>query len=453
MYSSIKLLALVLLSSQFAQAQLVPAPSLPPAPAFLHTAPALSAPLACVHPPMAPPAPHAPLPPLPPNPETDVYPAPAPEMPLVPADADLEMAPAPKPPHGHGFNQQIQEPASEKNPGIEKTRKISKNIKISKDDKLQIDNKYGKVHVNTNGSKSEIIVDITIIARGETEAEAQQILDKIKIQETKEGNLIALKTILEQVNSKNSTVTNSTNKGFEINYMVTMPKTTAVALKNSFGDMYLGELNAPADLQVSYGNLKTERLNGASNNVKIKFGNGNLLYAKQCSLDVSYSNVRLDGIEKLDLQSKFSDLTLPLIEDMIIKSKYDKLKIGKVNSMQGSTGYSDCRVDNLQNTMDMKVQYCNNFEVKNASKNFKSISLEGGYSTFNLNFDDNTNFNFNVDLHYGNLKADKDLVNFKMIEKDHASNEYQGQYGKSNPKSNVNIKAKYGDVKFVQVGN
>ena len=40
-----------------------------------------------------------------------------------------------------------------------------------------------------------------------------------------------------------------------------------------------------------------------------------------------------------------------------------------------------------------------------------------------------------------------------MVEKDHTKSEYQGNFGKANSKANVNIKAKYGDVKFVQAGN
>src|SRR5690606_14896718 len=173
---------------------------------------------------------------------------------------------------------------------------------------------------------------------------------------TKEPNLITLKTQLENIGHKSGrttttqggkTTNNSNQTSYEINYLVTMPKTNPLGVTNNFGDVYVGEMTAPATLDVSYGNLKTEKLNSNRNNVRIKFGNGNLLYARQCSLDVAYSNIRLDGTESLYLQSKFSDLTLPKIDDMVIRSKYDKLKIGQINTMQGSTGYSDCRVENL----------------------------------------------------------------------------------------------------------
>jgi hypothetical protein len=88
-------------------------------------------------------------------------------------------------------------------------------------------------------------------------------------------------------------------KGFEINYTVNMPKGNPLKLKNSFGDVYLANLDGKADLNVSYGSLKAENLTHAESFVKVAFGSGNIAYLKGGTLDVDYSKVNVERMGNL----------------------------------------------------------------------------------------------------------------------------------------------------------
>jgi hypothetical protein len=98
----------------------------------------------------------------------------------------------------------------------------------------------------------------------------------------------------------------------------------------------------------------------------------------------------------------------------------------------------------------MKVQYCPVFEVRNTGKNFRQINLDGGYSTFLLNFAEGAGFNFDVNTQHGKLLVDKELVRVQSEESSSSSSDTQGKFGGASAKNsgNVNIKVRYGNVSF-----
>jgi len=121
-----------------------------------------------------------------------------------------------------------------------------------------------------------------------------------------------------------------------------------------------------------------------------------------------------------------------------------------VHSLSGSSGFSKFSIDKLDNKLDMKVQYCPAFEVRNTGKNFRQINLDGGYSTFLLNFAADAGFNFDVNTDHGKLLVDKEMVKVASEESSAISSDTQGIFGvvQTRNASNVNIKVRYGNVRF-----
>jgi hypothetical protein len=325
---------------------------------------------------------------------------------------------------------------------VEKIRKISKVFKVGPSDKLEIENKFGKVHINT-WDKNEISVEVAMIARANSEEKAQNILDRIDVKFNQSGNVISFRTELESINNKGK-------QGFEINYTVSMPKENPLRLKNSFGDSYLANYNGKADLDIGYGNLKAEQLLGKENTIKVSFGSGSITALNNCRLNISYSKLNLGSGEVLDVKNDFSDIKIDRVGDLTIQSKYGNVKLGRVNNLQGSTGFSDFRIADLQDNLDMKVQYCGDFEVEKIARNFKSVNLDGGFSSFDLTFENPAAFNFDVKLAFGNLRLDKEQAQFSLMDKKNTSSHHIGKLGKATGGSNLKVKAQYGDVKINQ---
>ncbi|NJO03616.1 MAG: hypothetical protein HC880_19770 [Bacteroidia bacterium] len=154
---------------------------------------------------------------------------------------------------------------------VQKERKITKSFPVSQVTTLSIYNKYGKVHINTN-SPSEIKVEVTIVAQASSAEKAQSLAESIEIQITGGTNII-LKSEGGPTSRFGIPMNNSRKTDYEINYLVSMPKTVALTLKNSFGDVYLADHQSKLNLNVGYGSLKTARISGLEDKyIKVSFG-------------------------------------------------------------------------------------------------------------------------------------------------------------------------------------
>ncbi|WP_114778312.1 DUF4097 family beta strand repeat-containing protein [Botryobacter ruber] len=305
------------------------------------------------------------------------------------------------------------QPAAEAEPGCssafasEVTKTIERNYKVGNSDRLNIENKFGKVHVNT-WKKNEIHVKVDIICRAGTDQRAQQLMDLIRVTENRSGKVISFRTELEPIR-----INNNSEKGFEINYTVSMPDDNPLTVKNSFGDVYLANFRGVAAINVRYGSLKAEQLNNTSNTVKVAYGSANCRYINQGNIDLSYGSLNVEG----------------------------------TNGLQGSSKFSDIKIGSLNSSLDLDMKY-GALRIDNISRNASKINVAGGFSPISLRFEDKTTFKFDVNVQFGNFKYDKELVTLTSHEKSHTSTAYKGSFGSAAPKGSVSIVSKYGDVKF-----
>jgi len=301
----------------------------------------------------------------------------------------------------------VKQPSQPMKFDAEKRKTFEKTYKVNSSDVLSIDNRYGRVHVNT-WAKNEIKVKVDMIAQASSDSKAADMLNRMSVTEGKEGNVITVRTVYEP--SRMSGPSSS-----EINYTIYMPEANALTVKNKYGDVYLAALKGKVDVDVKYGNLKSDRLTNANNTLKLAYGNGSCSYINGGNLQVAYFNMNVAEAKDLSGFSKYSDLTIG--------------KLGEV--------------------LNMEMKY-GSFRVNNISSGVRNIKLASTYIPISLNFADNSAFNFNVNVQYGDFKVNKDLVNITSIEKDYTSADYKGKFGSASPKAAVSITSKYGDVRFTQ---
>jgi hypothetical protein len=289
----------------------------------------------------------------------------------------------------------------------EKRKTFEKTYKVNSSDILNISNRFGRVHVNT-WNKNEIKVKVDMIARAGSESKVNEMLNRMNVEEGREGNTILLRTVYDQ--SRMSGPSSS-----EINYTIYMPEANALTVENKYGDVYLAALKGKVNVDVKYGNFKSERMANAENNLKLTYGSGSCGYINGGNLQVAYFNMNVAEAKELKGFSKYSELT-----------------IGKLGE---------------ELNMDMKY---GSFRINNISSGIRNIRLASTYIPISLNFADNSAFNFDVNVQYGDFKVNKDLVNLTSIEKDYTSADYKGRFGTASPKAAVSITSKYGDVRFTQ---
>ncbi|WP_156180287.1 hypothetical protein [Rufibacter radiotolerans] len=330
---------------------------------------------------------------------------------------------------------------------ITKVKKIDRSFKVDRSDKLAIENQFGRVEVQT-WARNEMAVEVTIISRAATDEKAQEILDKInvRINEDRGNNLISFTTEREPMQ-----IRSSSEKAFEINYLVKMPKANPLKVSNKYGTVQVPDLDGPTELEVQYGKLTAGRLNNARNKVQVSYSGGECQvdYMKGGDLNVKYSRLHLTAADDIKTSTGYSNIAIDKVETLTIESRYDsKFLLGSVGQITGNGSYSGIKIGSLKESASLNMKYCSGFEIANVASNFKNVNLTAGYTGMALGFADNSAFNFEVDTQFGSLKMDQDLANFSFKEVRNTSSSYKGKYGKSSPKGTVNVTSRYGSVAF-----
>ncbi|MBC8081725.1 MAG: hypothetical protein H7Z21_00810 [Hymenobacter sp.] len=336
-------------------------------------------------------------------------------------------------------------------PAAEKTRKLSRTFAVPSGKPFALDTRYGRVQVNV-WNRAEIRTDVDIITRADTDEKAQQLQEMIQVQVLEADPATGGVSAQSRFGAMPRGCRSHT-KLYEVNYTVWLPRNTPLRISNAFGEVsILGDLTGPTELAVEYGTLRTGRLDGSQNLLRIHNGQAAVPYVREAGIEASYSRLRLDAGQTVDLRNNYSDINIGIVQDLTVHSKYGDVALGTVRNLRGTSGYSTFSIDKLNNQLDMTVQHCPNFEVRNTGRNFREINLDGGYSTIMLNFGDEAGFTFDVNTQHGKLLVDKKLVRVASEESSPVSSDMQGTFGVAKARrpaaGNVNIRVRYGNMRF-----
>ena len=84
----------------------------------------------------------------------------------------------------------------------EKKKSYSKSYPVSGNDKISLTNSFGELRINT-WDKNEVKVDVTITGKGSTDERAQEIIDRITIEDGKSSSGVYFKTNFKNDDDKN----------------------------------------------------------------------------------------------------------------------------------------------------------------------------------------------------------------------------------------------------------
>ncbi len=204
----------------------------------------------------------------------------------------------------------------------EKKQVIEKSYDVTEKTAFEATNQFGDVHVNTwDQKKLKVVVEIT--ANGKSEERAQKMLDRISIQIVTKGSLISFVTAMDgNMNAKG-------DESFRIDYTVNLPAGNKVAVTNKFGDIYLGNRTGDVDLDLSYGNLKAEDIQGYLE-LELSFGKGFLGNTGKSHIEVKYSELDMGNATSIEMEQQFSDVEIGDVDELEIESKYGAVTLGTV---------------------------------------------------------------------------------------------------------------------------
>ncbi len=323
----------------------------------------------------------------------------------------------------------------------EKKKYIEKSHKVSASTVLRIENKFGKVEINS-WDKNEFSIKVEMIGTGRNEDRAQRILDNIDVDIDESSTEVSYRT---QIPSNNK---NKNDEGFEINYTVYMPEANELRIRNSFGDVTMGNRNNDLDLDVSYGSMKVGDVSGISD-VRLSFGGGSIGNTKEGEFTVKYSKLDIESGTKMELEQGFSDVEIGEVEDLEIESKYGGVEIEKADKIDADAHFSGFEIEELTGSLKLECSYLGDFSIDRLAKTFTLVDIDGRFGSYEISIEPGLAANIDAEFSFADLKVSSDVdatFNYQVKESNKAT--YKGKIGGGDPNKIIRIDSGYGNLRL-----
>lgn len=328
------------------------------------------------------------------------------------------------------------------NQSNEKQKVINKNYSVNSGDKLNIENQFGKVVIET-WDKNEIAIEITIKATSKSESKSLELIEGVKINETKAGAAIYLKT------NMSGTVYNSGKQSISIDYNVKMPANSPLSLINKFGNVYLSSFKSNLQLNVSYGSIKVQKLTGSEKRITVSFGSADFDDVEVAEIESKYSKLNIEKIQMAEIRNQFGKTYINEVGKLRITQKYGDLEIKKVNSIAATVEFSNLDIDQIGKGADINLKYSGNANLGTINPSIELLKINASFSTVYMSFAENTNLDFVANLKFGDIKLNNRLIDNYVKSSDENTHvkEYKGKIG-NGAKGNLILDGNYSTIYF-----
>ena len=225
-------------------------------------------------------------------------------------------------------------------PKVEKKKSYSKSYAVSGNDKITLYNQFGEMKLTT-WEKNEVKVDVSITAKADDDKRAQEILDKITIEDGKSSGGVYFKTKFAKDQWNNDDKDKSDrdkgnkedrkhrNEGMEINYTVYLPAGNPLNAENQFGAMNVPDYKGEATLTSKFGSLTSGKITN-SKSVSVEFGKADIAQLNGGKLSIKFSSGSVNKLTgDVDAAFEFCDKIKVIVDnavkDLDIKNSYSTL--------------------------------------------------------------------------------------------------------------------------------
>jgi acylphosphatase len=322
----------------------------------------------------------------------------------------------------------------------EKKKVIEESYQVSTSTLLKLNNKFGRIEIES-WSKNEFDIRIEIIARGRNEERSQRILDDIDIDMDESSSAISIETLVDRMKNKN-------NEGFEVNYFISMPEENPLDIKNSFGDVTMGNRLGDLDINVSYGSMKVGDVKGATD-LRLSFGSGSINKIGNGDMTIKYSSFNIESAEILEMTQGFSDVEIDEVKELELESKYGGVEIEKVHEIEADVHFSSFEIDELTGKLELESSYIGDFRIKRLANSFTLVDIEGKFGSYEIGLEPGLNANIEAEFSFADLKSYSDVdVEFHYKVKESNKSIYKGKIGQGDDNKMIRVDSSYGNLRL-----
>ena len=328
-----------------------------------------------------------------------------------------------------------------------KTKTLNKEYSVSDNATLNVSNKYGNI-VITTWNENTIDIKVTITTNGNDEAKVERRLEQIDVDFEGNSNFVSAKTIIEKNSKSWSFWGKNNNVNMQIDYLIKMPITNNTDLNNDYGAISIDKLEGRLNINLDYGKLHIGELLNSENNINIDYTNKSTIdYMKDGYINADYSTLHIEKSGRTKLNADYSHMSFGMVTNLDYNCDYGDLKIDDAGNIAGNSDYMQTSINKLRNRGDFDSDY-GSIKIYKLGENLKSLEIETSYAQVKLGVNNTNSFNIKASLSYGGFKYGDGFTFNKEITKS-SSKYYEGFYGTPNSNGNINIKASYGSVTFM----
>ncbi len=321
----------------------------------------------------------------------------------------------------------------------ERHRSISRSYPVNNNTRIRIENKYGNIQV-VNWEKDSVKFEINISVFGNKSEKVIRTFSYIDVDLSASKSYVTAKTVFE--NEKNnfwtdvSDLTNSILKGgnsTEINYTVYLPKTSALDIKNKFGNVYLADRMAETFITISNGDLRANNFTGYLD-LNFSQGTADINEVNKAYINSNYAEFTISEIDELRLESKSSTINCDQINSLELNSKRDKLYLGELGNINGEFSLSLISLDILTKQLKLKSNF-GDLIIAQVAKDFNFINLSGRNTDISSTFEENTSFK--LDLIYNRKTKLIFPTSYKNLKEEYVSRDKEESHLTANFGNNL----------------
>jgi hypothetical protein len=314
------------------------------------------------------------------------------------------------------------------------TKTYKEKYAVEKGAVLQIEGKFGDVHCQ-NWDESSISILVTVKVDASSQEKADKIFDKISVDLTGSPTKVVGTT----------TVGNINNGEFSIDYDIMMPKWINVDLDNQFGSIYIAALDGSAKINVEYGALDADALNGLATDLTIKFSEADVAYFKDGKVNVEYGGFKANETGNISITSRFSHVDIEKAANLNLDSQYDEIKMGPAGQVIVISRFSGMDFEKIGGSFEFDIEY-GDMSASGITANFGSGKIRNSFANVDLGFEPKATFTIDAELEFGDLCYPKSASLSKLTE-DYTTNIYKGKIGSSaTPGGQLNIRSRNANV-------
>ncbi|HNQ26845.1 MAG TPA: hypothetical protein PKL92_02890 [Aquaticitalea sp.] len=328
-----------------------------------------------------------------------------------------------------------------------KVKTIKKEFTVNSNALLQVDNSYGNISVMTY-SGDKIRIEVVIKTNSNNEAKAKEKLDEITVDFTNGPNTVTAKTIFNKNNSRSWWKSwRSSNVSMEINYIINLPITNSVNIKNDYGSINLEKLEGRAILKCDYGKITTKELMADNNSISFDYTHNSYFeYIKSGDINADYSDYTVSKAKHLNINADYTKSVVKFAEDINYSCDYGSLTAENVNNLKGDGDYLTLVIGNVYKNLDIESDY-GSIKIEKMAANAGNVNIDSDYTGITIGYDPSYSFRFELDLSYANLR-ESDGFEFTKKKIESTKKYYSGHYGNPSTANLIKVDSEYGSITF-----